>query len=373
MRKKKVLLFHPALAPYLIDQFNWLKKMFDFELVFLNDNLWDHKFNQSTLLSQLECNYSFLLKGIQLKWRVFRFGVYKTIKSSQPDIIFSYEFSFTTLYLIFLKRLVIIHQPIGSFIDDSFDMCNNEKSIIRKFIRKYSVKHLNYFVLQTQDVARYYHDTFSVPYTKTILFPILQDEKRLKKDSKQLEHIAKEYFDKYSIKGKRVLLFIGRFVSVKALARFIYNISPILQKENDLLCVLVGEGLERQRIDDVVKMNSLEEKVIFPGRFENNHLYAWYLCASAFFLPSIHEPFGAVIIEALIFGLKVFCSQYAGASSLIGTNGILFNPLNDNETREKISEFIESIPPVKTFLLEDHKSLMFDHESYFEKEWSKVR
>jgi len=50
---------------------------------------------------------------------------------------------------------------------------------------------------------------------------------------------------------------------------------------------------------------------------EAQQLHAWYLCSSGFVLPSIYEPFGAVVDEALIFGLKVLCSKYAGSSYLI--------------------------------------------------------
>lgn len=101
--KKKLLIFHPCLAPYRIDQFNFLSEQFDLYVVFLFDNVWNHKFDQKLLLPQLKCKYSFLLHGPKYKGRVFRFGVLKIIRQFNPDIIISYEFSFTTLYLVLLK------------------------------------------------------------------------------------------------------------------------------------------------------------------------------------------------------------------------------------------------------------------------------
>lgn len=61
---KKLLIFHPALAPYRIDQFNALNKLYDLEVVFVYDNVWNHKFYQNKSLALLKFKYSFLLKGL---------------------------------------------------------------------------------------------------------------------------------------------------------------------------------------------------------------------------------------------------------------------------------------------------------------------
>ena len=52
MIKKKLLIFHPALAPYRVDQFNSLNEIFDLEVVFLFNNQWTFKYDQARLLSQ---------------------------------------------------------------------------------------------------------------------------------------------------------------------------------------------------------------------------------------------------------------------------------------------------------------------------------
>ena len=50
MAKKKLLIFHPALAPYRVDQFNALSLLFELEVIFLYDNLWSYKMDQSRLI-----------------------------------------------------------------------------------------------------------------------------------------------------------------------------------------------------------------------------------------------------------------------------------------------------------------------------------
>lgn len=185
----------------------------------------------------------------------------------------------------------------------------------------------------------------------------------------KLEVIAR----KYQEEGKKILLFIGRFIPEKALPRFISTIASLLHEHEDLVFVLVGDGQERGPIENLVRNKSLENKVLLPGRFEGEELFAWYLCASCFTLPSLSETFGAVVNEALIFGLKVFCSTYAGAASLIHPgNGVLFDPLNERGIQEKLSHFLGMLEEFEDLDITNRPSLMLDYQEVFIKEWRKL-
>jgi len=371
--KKKLLIFHPALAPYRVDQFNYLSKLFDLEVVFIFENVEYHKFDQSKLLSLLEFKYSFLLKGLFFKGRVFRFGIYKRIKSYNPDIIIGYEFSIITQYLILLNRLGLIHQKIGSTIDDSLEICKHVQSKGRFIARKISVNRLDFLIVMSNEVSFFYQKTFNININRIIVSPILQDPERLRKERTQLENVANQYSNKYDLLGKKVLLFVGRFIPEKALLRFVNTIQNLLIEDNQLVLVLIGNGEDKTAIEVLLKEKSLEKKVILPGRYEGQYLNAWYLCASGFVLPSTYEPFGAVVNEALIFGLKVFCSKYAGSSYLVNTEkGILFNPLSKSDTVKKLIIFLNQIDVFENVNLLNKPSLMSNNKSEFALEWSKL-
>jgi glycosyltransferase involved in cell wall biosynthesis len=70
---------------------------------------------------------------------------------------------------------------------------------------------------------------------------------------------------------------------------------------NDTILVLVGKGKLEEELKTMVAELEISNKVIFPGYFSGNELYAWYYAANVFILPSRYEPFGAVVNEALIF------------------------------------------------------------------------
>jgi len=371
--KNRLLIFNSALAPYMIDQYNDLNQIYEIEVVFLFTNVFYDKFNQSKLLSLLNCKYTFLLIGPRYKERVFRFGILRKIREFNPDFIIGYEYSFTTQYLILLKQLGVINQKIGSTIDDSLDICNHVQSKIRSFARKFSVGRLDYLIVLSKEVSQFYQDEFKLNGNQIIVSPILQNPERLRNNGAKLEVVANEYRHKYQLTGKKVLLYVGRFVHAKGLIRFVNTISQTLNEYEDIVLVLVGNGEDRKDIEIAIEKKMLYDKILLPGRFEDIELYAWYLCASGLVLPSIYEPYGAVVNESLIFGTKVFCSKFAGASSLINSDcGILFDPLNENETIDKLFIFLNSIDVVDEINLMNKHSLMSNTQKDFIDEWKKI-
>lgn len=373
MKKKKVLIFHSALATYRVDQFNALNELYDVEVVFLLKNLWYYKMNQDELLSQSNFKISYLLIGPRYKGRMFRFGVYRKIRKLKPDVILSYEYSLTTQYLILLKRMGLINQKIGTLVDDSMDICYNVQSKIRLKARNYAVKHLDYLVLLSDEVSQFYKETFNLDKNQLIVSPILQQPEKLRRNARGLELIADKYVQTYNLKNKKVLLYVGRLVEVKALPLFIRTIKTILEEEKDLLLILIGDGAEKEKLKHHVKESNLVDKVLILGEYQSEELHGWYLSASGLVLPSIWEPFGAVINEALIFGLPVFCSSLAGASSWIKEeHGMIFNPLSSQDTQDRLKLFIKRIEAVDNTNLDNKKCLMDFSIDKFNREWIKL-
>jgi glycosyltransferase involved in cell wall biosynthesis len=73
---------------------------------------------------------------------------------------------------------------------------------------------------------------------------------------------------------------------------------------------------------------------IVPGiPWNSQELVDAYHAADVFLLPSIHEPFGIVILEAWSAGLPVLASQVGGIPHFVedGIDGMLFDPNNDEE------------------------------------------
>jgi glycosyltransferase involved in cell wall biosynthesis len=371
-RKRRLLIFHPALAPYRIDQFNLLGELFEVSIVFLFDNVNNQNFDQASLTQRLTCHHEYLLRGPSRGDRCFRWGVLGCIRRHKPDIILSYEFSLTTQYLLFIKSLGLISQAVGSAIDDSPEICANIQSWPRRIARGAGMAQLDFIVVLSSQVADFYSGNFSFPRERIIVSPILQNPNTLR-DSSELGLIARVHAEKYDLLGKKVVLFVGRLAPEKGLQMFLLSIAPVLAARDDVRLVLVGEGAERTRLETTVAELGLRGQVLMPGRFEGSQLHAWYSCASGFVLPSIYEPFGAVVNEALIFGLSVLCSQYAGSAAMAAkAGGLTFDPKNRADTVSAFERQLDGLSALGDTSPDRRPSLAEWNRGEMSSEWAKV-
>ena len=119
---------------------------------------------------------------------------------------------------------------------------------------------------------------------------------------------SKFYVNIKKIPNLFTFLFVGRLVPSKnvenLIHQFIINFS-----DKDALLKIVGDGEQGDYLID----KYASEKVIFMGKKFNQELIAEYLSASCFVSPSVFEPWGLVVNEALSSGLPVIASKEVGA------------------------------------------------------------
>lgn len=153
------------------------------------------------------------------------------------------------------------------------------------------------------------------------------------------------------IRGRRVLLSLGRVDPIKNQAWLLDQAPAILRKFPDALLVLAGACTDEpygRLIDQKIVAMGLENKVLLTGGLppEDPRVIGLLQEASALLLPSLSETFGLVILEAWAAGTVVVCSRTSGASALVhhGENGWLFD-LEQPETFHKALATVLSDPP----------------------------
>jgi len=329
--KKKLLIFHPALAPYRIDLFNGLNKEFEANIYFFRTNLLSQKFDTNALNEQLNFKPKFLTSGFELffKSRMIRFGYLRKVVLHKPDIILCSEYNLGTFLTALFAKWYLPQSEVYTVCDDSVDVAINS-SFIRKTGRYLCMKVMDGLILGNDFAQEWYNKKF--PKIKTIVSPIIQKEERIISILTDAQHISGKYINQYNLKEKTILLFVGRLVKVKNLAFLMDVFSRYIEKNKNVILVLIGDGDKKKELIEQVTLLKIQDNVLFAGRFENEELYAWYRIADYFILPSTSETFGAVVNEALIAGVPVICSCLAGASSLINEkNGVIFNPYDKDE------------------------------------------
>jgi UDP-glucose:(heptosyl)LPS alpha-1,3-glucosyltransferase len=94
--------------------------------------------------------------------------------------------------------------------------------------------------------------------------------------------------------------------------------------------VVVGEGSERAFLEGVPA--DVASRIIFAGR-NQLAIERFYAAADVFILPTLYEPFGLVILEALASGVPAIVSATAGASEWLadGVDAVLLQDPSDGE------------------------------------------
>jgi glycosyltransferase involved in cell wall biosynthesis len=344
-KKIRLLIIHPALAPYRLHLFNALGDRCHLRLLFLLRNLLDQKFDQSVLVSQLKPEHGYLTRGIILLKRTFRFGIGAEIARFQPDVVVTTEFSPATIS-------VAIHRLYGKksykhivWTDDDPESIHSD-TIARRLLRRLLLPRLDGLVCIAEETASLYRSRFDATMPMGIV-PILHEESIFREAVIRATPVARELVEVYRLEGKRILLFVGRLATEKRIDRLLQAFSQIHDLFADVCMVLVGDGPQREWLQELAKELGVEDRVIFTGRVEGAPLYAWYRLGGLFVLPSDLERFGAVVNEALLAGIPVVCSNKAGARVLIqdGANGTVVDVSEPAKLKSAINEWLVRTPP----------------------------
>jgi glycosyltransferase involved in cell wall biosynthesis len=110
---------------------------------------------------------------------------------------------------------------------------------------------------------------------------------------------------------------------------------------NDLRLQFLGDGAERQQLENFVKANDLNNQVEFLGYVKNPNSYMNQ--AHALVHSAIDEPFGLILLEAMSVGLPIVAFNSGGVPEIVenGKTGFLTD-VND------IDGFANSILKLKS-------------------------
>ena len=82
---KKLLIFHPTIAPYRIDFFNSLYEAFETRVCLLYRNLKSQKFDYAKIEKQFVYTPEYLKEGLKIGGRRLYFGYWKHLCQFKPD------------------------------------------------------------------------------------------------------------------------------------------------------------------------------------------------------------------------------------------------------------------------------------------------
>lgn len=360
----KILIFHSALAPYRIDYFNALSQKFDTKVIILYKNNYNQHFDQTKLLADCHFKVEYLDNKILIRNRAC-FGFLKNILKYKPDIVIGGEYNPSAFIPLFWKKILFLKYKMFTICDDSVSIANECKGM-RKILRNFLIKKFDGIFVLSNEVSQWYSNHYKLNYTP-IVFPIIRNDNKYRNQLFDSLYISNQYIEQYQLQGYKTILYIGRLAPEKNIKHIIKAFSQV--DMNNVKLLIIGDGEEKNNLIQLCEFLQIQDKVIFPGRFEGKELIAWYNLSEIFILASLYEPYGAVVNEALAAGCYVLCSQFAGSSVLIqdGNNGHIFNPLK-NQLPELIKSYLKKVQDTPCSFAKLKNSKMKEHFNQYANE-----
>ena len=143
------------------------------------------------------------------------------------------------------------------------------------------------------------------------------------------------------------LLFVGRLVPYKCADVVIESIGKLDQAiQSKIRLTIVGDGSERNNLENRVKELNLAEIVSFAGWVNQSETLDYYRKADIFCFPSIREFGGAVVIEAMASGLPCIVANNGGIGEYVNEEtGFKIEPISreylTQELTSKIKRLVE--------------------------------
>jgi 1,2-diacylglycerol 3-alpha-glucosyltransferase len=145
---------------------------------------------------------------------------------------------------------------------------------------------------------------------------------------------------------QRYFLYAGRIIPEKGVFHLLEAYTRLAPNLRALVgLVFVGEGTARNEL-----MKNAEKispgAIVFPGFAQRDQLAAYYALAEALVFPTLSDPWGLVVNEAMACGLPIIATDVAGCTADLvhhGENGYVVPAANVEKLAEAMEAFARDL------------------------------
>lgn len=144
---------------------------------------------------------------------------------------------------------------------------------------------------------------------------------------------------------EKILLYVGRFAALKGIDRLLKAMTHLRDLKALKLVIIGGDGDTSPEFREFQRLSSklgIDDRIAFAGRLEQTALPQYYSAADLLAVPSYHESFGLVALEALACGTPVVATEVGAMDSVIseGRTGCVVADSRPPALARAIREFI---------------------------------
>lgn len=263
-------------------------------------------------------------------WRPFNYGLGRSLKEGRFEVLWIHGYNrwFHWLAMWSAKRL-----GLKVLIRDEATLRSSRRSIGKRLLKTGFFMGLNRLAdgfLAIGSLNREYYRHYGIPEEKIFWMPYAVDNSFFQTEARRAGARREEWRRELGLApGRPVILFLGKLEPRKRPADLLAAYIHLTRKgamAGPPYLLFVGDGEQRQPLEELTREMQLEG-VRFLGFKNQTELPAYYDLCDVLVLPSVHEPWGLVVNEAMNAGKAVIVSDQVGCGPDLvrnGENGYIF-------------------------------------------------
>lgn len=292
----------------------------------------------------------------------------KYFDKNKPDIIMAYLQGVTPIIARMFSRykpkIVISIQGLPDFLAskevyDKYPLYKKIESKIRIKLWKILYLKADTIIALTQktrdDLAMFFGCEEKIVFISN---PVIDDTVLQK---------SNEFFDDKFFLENKVILGIGRYTRQKDFSTLIKAFHIVQTQLNDVKLVILGEGEQREELQNLIDSFNITDKVFLYGFVDNPYKYIKH--SSVFVLSSLWEDPGHVLMESAYLKVPIIATNCPNDIDIFlshGDAGYLCKIGDEEDMAKKIEEAIKN-KNIQKIELAYENSLKFTSKVFYER------
>ena len=290
----------------------------------------------------------------------------KYFNNEKPEVVFGYLQGITPLIARYFSKhkpkIIVSIQGLPDFLAskevyDKYPVYKKIESKIRIKLWKLLYLKADTIIALTQktrdDLASFFNCEEKIVFISN---PVIDDTVLQK---------SNEFLDDKLFLENKVILGIGRYTRQKDFSTLIKAFHIVQTQLNDVKLVILGEGEQRDELQNLIDSFNITDKVFLYGFVDNPYKYIKH--SSVFVLSSLWEDPGHVLMESAYLRIPIVATNCPNDIDIFlshGDAGYLCKIGNEIDMAKKIIEALENIDSKKIELAYQNSLKFTSHQFY---------
>jgi glycosyltransferase involved in cell wall biosynthesis len=337
----RVALLTEIISPYRIPVFNALARRpgIDLHVIFLAET---DPTQRQWLVYKDEIEFSYeVLPAWRRRggWHILvNRGMWSALNRFRPNSIICGGYNYPAFWeaLTWAK----VHSVHFAAWVESTSRDQRSRSILTEFVKRRFIRNCSSFAVPGKSSFEYVR-SMGVPAERIHTAPNAVDIQRFANLARSVREREAQCRAELGL-PPRYFVYAGRVTREKGIFHLLEaytQLAPELRSQIGL--VLVGEETARNELmNDAAKVSP--GTVVFPGFVQRDQLAAFYALAEALVFPTLSDPWGLVVNEAMACGLPIIATDVAGCTADLvqdRENGYVIPAANVDKLAEAMAAF----------------------------------